>query len=156
MKYCSNCKQKKDILEFGKNKSQKDGSQRWCKQCDREWKANWFANNRKKQLERIQKNNQKANLRNQEKVWEYFSTHPCVDCGNTNILCLQFDHINKDKMANISEMLTQGLSWEKIANEIAKCDVRCANCHMIVTLQRGNFARYRWFVQWQDTSLIQK
>lgn len=61
---------------------------------------------------------------------EYWKSHPCVDCGETDVRCLTFDHRNpKEKKANISVLVSKGAGLKKLASEIAKCDVRCANCH---------------------------
>ena len=60
---------------------------------------------------------------------------PCVDCGNLfPPVCMDFDHVNGEKVANISEMKTY--TMERIKEEIAKCDIVCANCHRIRTFQR--------------------
>lgn len=29
--------------------------------------------------------------------------------------------------------------WDKVLEEIAKCEIRCANCHRIATAERGNW-----------------
>jgi hypothetical protein len=55
----------------------------------------------------------------------------CTDCGyNENPVALDFDHLGS-KSNNVSEMMN--LRWERIEAEIAKCVVRCANCHRIKT-----------------------
>ena len=53
----------------------------------------------------------------------------CIDCGEKDILVLEFDHVVGNKSMNISEMRSGLYSLKKIAEEIAKCEVRCANCH---------------------------
>ena len=59
----------------------------------------------------------------------------CVDCGETNHVVLDFDHL-KDKKYNISRMIHDGFSWAAIKKEMAKCEVVCANCHRIRTHNR--------------------
>lgn len=61
-------------------------------------------------------------------IVSYLAKHPCVDCGETDPLVLQFDHVAGVKTINVTATLHLA-DWGKIAAEIAKCAVRCANCH---------------------------
>jgi len=74
------------------------------------------------------KSNEMRRIRNRKYVYEYLLVHPCVDCGETDPVVLTFDHIC-DKKMNVSKMIRQGRSFEKLKEEIEKCEVRCANCH---------------------------
>ncbi len=55
----------------------------------------------------------------------------CVDCGyNARYEALHFDHLDPaTKVRDMARMRSS--SWEVIWAEIAKCVVRCANCHAI-------------------------
>jgi len=65
----------------------------------------------------------------QEYVDEYLRTHPCVDCGETDPIYLEFDHrIPADKTTNISRAI-RSMGMERLMKEIEKCDIRCANDH---------------------------
>jgi hypothetical protein len=75
-------------------------------------------------------------------VLEYLLEHPCVDCGETDPIVLEFDHL-RDKVANISSMINVRRPWQAIVEEIAKCDVVCANCHRRRTAMRINSFRYQ-------------
>lgn len=44
-------------------------------------------------------------------------------------MVLEFDHVRGVKKGDVSLMARQGLALKTIDAEIAKCDVRCANCH---------------------------
>ncbi len=57
----------------------------------------------------------------------------CLDCGyNEHPAALQFDHRNPaEKEFNIAQGWTK--SKARVLREIAKCDVRCANCHAVRT-----------------------
>lgn len=69
---------------------------------------------------------------------DYFSSHPCVDCGQDDIRCLEFDHRDAgEKLADVATLLRSRVAWSRIEAEIAKCDVRCANCHRRATALRG-------------------
>ena len=62
----------------------------------------------------------------------------CADCGyNKDAYALQFDHIDDNKKKNVSDMISSDYSWNTILEEIAKCEVICANCHAIRTKKRG-------------------
>jgi hypothetical protein len=67
----------------------------------------------------------------------------CVDCGfNSHPEALQFDHIDPStKLFAIAKGLTR--SWAAILAEIEKCEVRCANCHAIRSMQEGHLGRPR-------------
>lgn len=58
----------------------------------------------------------------------------CVDCGNKNLTVLQFDHVRGAKVKAIANMVHNSVA--SMLEEIAKCEVRCANCHVIVTSER--------------------
>lgn len=58
---------------------------------------------------------------------------PCMDCGvKYPLFIMHFDHRDPSlKVKSVSQMTTHSL--KKIQEEIAKCDVVCANCHGIRT-----------------------
>lgn len=65
----------------------------------------------------------------------------CVDCGyREHAVALQFDHIGDNKKMNVSDMIRSDYSWITILEEIAKCEVRCANCHAVMTRDRKSQA----------------
>jgi hypothetical protein len=58
---------------------------------------------------------------------------PCMDCGNTfPPYVMDFDH-RGDKVDNVSRLSNNRVSIARIMEEIAKCDIVCANCHRIRT-----------------------
>ncbi len=63
-------------------------------------------------------------------VQEYLRTHPCVDCGESDPACLDFDHRNpKKKKYCIGAGWASGILPKSLLKEMRKCDVRCCNCH---------------------------
>jgi hypothetical protein len=78
---------------------------------------------------------------NQAFIVDYLRTHPCVDCGERDIVVLEFDHL-RDKTASVSRLLAAN-SIRRIQQEIAKCEVVCANCHRRRTARRVNSYRHR-------------
>ena len=74
-------------------------------------------------------------------VHQHLSIHPCVDCGEKDIVVLEFDHVRGIKEYSINRMLNHNGSLECMIIEIEKCDVRCANCHRRKT--HRDFGSYR-------------
>lgn len=56
---------------------------------------------------------------------------------------LQFDHLPEhEKLYNVSYLARDyGINSETFKNEVAKCEVVCANCHMIQTGNRSVWLR---------------
>lgn len=53
----------------------------------------------------------------------------CILCGENEIACLDFHHIDPEtKEYSVSQLLRTG-SFSRAASEIEKCIVLCANCH---------------------------
>ena len=65
----------------------------------------------------------------------YLLEHSCVDCGETDITVLEFDHL-RDKTKDVSALMKGTSSWSRIEAKILKCAVRCANCHRRETERR--------------------
>jgi hypothetical protein len=54
------------------------------------------------------------------------STHPCVDCGETDP---EFDHRDGVEKVETIAYLRAKDDRKSLLTEIDKCDVRCSNCH---------------------------
>ena len=62
----------------------------------------------------------------------------CVDCGYAeHPAALQFDHVRGAKLEAVSILVGRRVPWSVVMAEIAKCEVRCANCHAVRTAERG-------------------
>jgi len=74
-----------------------------------------------------------------KEIHEYQVKKGCADCGyNAHPAALEFDHlVGFEKKFNIGEQVGN-YSREKLWEEIAKCEVVCANCHAIRTANRRN------------------
>lgn len=137
MQTCKICLQLKDSCEFARKGLSRFRSD--CRDCYNQKRRNAYEQNSKI------KNGYKS--RNEQRRWDfhrqitnYLLQHPCVDCGETNILTLEFDHVEL-KNHTIGQMVKK--TWEVIWNEIEKCQVRCASCHRIKTHERSNSVRFQ-------------
>jgi len=58
----------------------------------------------------------------------------CAKCGyDAHPAALQFNHIIGEKKFNISHDPKR--KWSDMLNEIAKCEILCANCHLIYSFE---------------------
>lgn len=132
-KLCSKCNIVKEITEFNKNRTRKDGLQGFCKSCSKLASSHHYKNNTKYYVNKSK--TQMTKLRNL--IESIKSNSPCKDCGNTfDTVCMDFDHLT-NKTCNVSDMPRTGCSMQKLLIEIAKCDLVCANCHRIRTKNRS-------------------
>ena len=62
---------------------------------------------------------------------------PCTDCHRQYpYYVMDLDHVRGTKVINLGLAIARGYSERAIHEEIAKCDVVCANCHRERTYQR--------------------
>lgn len=134
MKKCSVCKEEKEFEEFNKASGKKSGLNSACRVCSR--KRLRVDYQRHKEVRKADTKVRRARARKvaQTHVLNYLTSHPCVDCGEDDLVVLEFDHLG-DKEKNVSEMLANGYGVDAIQKEIDKCEVRCCNCHRRRTSQ---------------------
>lgn len=135
MKKCNFCSETKPVEDFGKATRNVDGLNNRCKQCYYEYRKNWYGVNIETHKENTARNTQIKIQAIHEWLGDYLLSHPCVDCGNDDVLVLEFDHINDDKEDHVSRIVRKG-NLEKVQTEVAKCEVRCVNCHRKITNKR--------------------
>ena len=107
----------------------------------RKYHRAWYQKNKDKRKKQIYKANRQRIADNKNLVIDYLKVHPCVDCSESNIIVLEFDHTEDNKTMNVCTMVASSYSWKTIEKEIEKCDVVCANCHRIRTAERGGHYR---------------
>jgi hypothetical protein len=110
--------------------------QTWCRECFAAYGVEYYRKNREAEKARSLRNIAATRTENRRRMIDYLREHPCVDCGETDIVVLEFDHVG-EKLADISTYANGGRTWERVAAEIAKCEVRCANCHRRKTSERA-------------------
>lgn len=119
-KVCGGCKKEKSVSEFNKKK---DKWQSYCRPCDNARQKEHYVNNKpyyyaKSKCQR-------------DKIAAYvneFKLAGCSRCSESDIACLDLHHLgNKD--GNVADLVTRGVSLERLKFEIDKCILLCANCH---------------------------
>ena len=129
MKTCGKCFETKVEGDFNYRNKAKGTRNSWCKLCMKEYDRE---NNKRPERVAMKKANAERSLqRSRDFIREYLEEHPCIDCGEKDIVVLQFDHEEPQlKEGNISSWVTAGYGVDRIKQEVNKCSVRCANCHM--------------------------
>jgi hypothetical protein len=133
---CSRCGESKPWTDFPRRGRDSLLLHTWCKPCFSIYKAERHQRLHEREMARIRRNHDIAVAANRARINAYLTAHPCVDCGETDVVVLDFDHVRGEKVADVSTMVGLGVSWRKIEEEIAKCEVRCSNDHRRVTQQR--------------------
>jgi len=141
VRVCARCHSEKPIEAFPIKDRARGTRRAYCLPCCREYGREHYQRNRAAYLGRTRKRH--ADLRPAQRAFikEYLVTHPCVDCGIGDPVVLEFDHRDPAvKLENVGRLIHSG-SLAGLRGEIAKCDVRCGNCHRRKTLLQ--FGSYR-------------
>lgn len=142
-KLCTKCGSVKSTNEFNKNRWRKDGLQHYCRICHRVSVVESQRSHRDAFLKRLRRHNERKRNEIRRHIFEYLKTHPCIDCGESDVIVLDFDH-QRDKKHAISQLITSNKSWDYISREIEKCEVRCANCHRRKTAEKFGWKKFQW------------
>jgi len=138
-KICTKCNIEKDEQDFRIRNKSKNKRSCWCKSCFSLYEREKWKNS---PTVRSRHNDQlnSRRIRNSQYVWDFLKLHPCVDCGNSNPIVLEFDHRNpNDKSYNICDLTFNASNIDLLKIEIDKCDVVCSNCHKIRTAKQFDF-----------------
>lgn len=129
MKRCGMCRKRKDPTDFYKASARKDGLATACKACVRGSGRRHYAKNTSYYKEKADRRRKVVRPELQEIVQAAKSV-PCVDCQRTYpFYVMDFDHVRGEKVAEVSKLAAQASSKKVLLEEIAKCEVVCANCH---------------------------
>jgi hypothetical protein len=139
VRQCGRCGETKAIEQFAWRRKARGQRDNYCRPCRAAYKQEHYAVNRERYIEAAVRRRAALAAERAAYLVEYFATRPCVDCGETDPVVLEFDHLG-DKSFNIAKGL-RDRSWDALIDEIAKCDVVCANCDRRRTAIRGGFAR---------------
>jgi len=141
-KRCYMCKEWKPLTAFHRHRGKRDGRQNRCRECNIAQAKLAHAKDPERARARIKKRADRMREANHRALLAYLLDHPCVDCGETNPIVLEFDHL-RDKRINVSELANRAVPFERVLAEIEKCEVVCANCHRIRSCTRLDSYRVR-------------
>jgi len=131
---CSACKEQKKKGELVNNR-------KYCKRCNARWTAEWraqhpdkakavssryYAAHREDQKKRVQR----LSVAKRERFRRWKAQQRCQRCPENHPACLEFHRRDPSKKdMNVSQLWRLGYAWERLMQEVAKCDILCANCH---------------------------
>lgn len=136
---CGLCAREKPIEDFAWRRKDKGLFDNYCRPCRALYKQRHYEANKDRYIANAKARTQRVLEERMRYVIEYLRNHPCVDCGEDDVLVLEFDH-RQDKSFSVSYGIRTH-NWDVVLAEIEKCDVRCANCHRRRTGRSQGFLR---------------
>jgi hypothetical protein len=124
---CRRCGEEKPVTEFHR---WRDDYQWWCKPCRRDYAAAHY--------QRHKARRQAQNERRQAAFMAWYTSlkagKPCADCGGLfHPAAMHWDHLpGQEKKATLGYLAKRG-NRRRVLEEIAKCELVCANCHAVRT-----------------------
>lgn len=130
-KECKECKEVK-LLENFDVITTRDTYLSICKPCRRKRNRDYYINRR---------------IDIKKWLFDYLSQNPCVDCNESDPMRLQLDHREDKKFDVGKSFIGKSKTLADVQAEVAKCDVRCANCHQVKTHGEQNTWKYRMHLE---------
>lgn len=137
MKICSKCREEPPVGSFGRRSQSSDGLRPECRSCRSVDSKIYYLNlapevkSRREEAGANRKAERRA-MANSRLV------EGCKDCGETDPIVLEFDHVRGEKVSDISRIIVSG-NIDSLREELDKCEVVCANCH-----RRRTAATFNW------------
>jgi hypothetical protein len=140
---CSACGEYKASPEFSFSDEGRGLLNSYCRTCHAAYRHMHYLANKPDYIRRAVAQVARRRIESQREILHYLNTHPCVDCGMTNVIVLEFDHRDpRTKRANVASMMVSK-RWPRVLAEIEKCDVRCVNCHRRKTARDFGWLKMR-------------
>jgi hypothetical protein len=136
---CSRCHELKPAADFAWRRKRLGQRDTFCRSCRSAYGREHYLANRQRYIDQAAKVKRRLMRERTLRLLDYFKTHPCADCGETDPIVLEFDHL-RDKQFAIGPHLVRR-PWKVILAEIEKCEVVCANCHRRRTAHRRGSTR---------------
>jgi hypothetical protein len=146
---CSKCGLPEGEVEFAVEKGRKGKLYKRldCRGCRKAYlkayyhsnKEGYFRKYREANRERMNQSSicciRRERHRRYAKIQTLKENTPCTDCGcKYPYFVMDFDHRDATtKKDGISSLVKSTARWDRVLEEIAKCDLVCANCHRLRT-----------------------
>ena len=131
------CRAELPLAEFNVRRASRDGLQNVCRACNRARAKRYYREHRDEHVQLMVRRRAEARRAAVLVVGQHLLANPCVDCGEGDVRVLDFDHRpGSGKSAEVMRLVRNGYSVARVMVEVAKCEVRCRNCHAKITYER--------------------
>jgi hypothetical protein len=120
------------------------GRQSWCKAC----RAEYMRERGKLHLQQTRQARDRRRAQARDLVLRLLSTGRCADCGLTDPMVLEFDHV-AGKTLDVAKLVHEGYALSRVELEISRCELVCANCHRRRTARRSRTWRIDPDKEWE-------
>jgi hypothetical protein len=131
VRLCARCLQWKTLGEFHRSRT---GQFSYCRDCRNEYDRAYYAERGK--APRLARRRFAADV---ARAWMASLKEgiPCTDCGGVfPVYVMHWDHLPQfDKVGDISQLVTSR-TRSVVIEELKKCELVCANCHVMRTVAR--------------------
>lgn len=138
---CCSCGETKPADQFAVKDRSRSIRATKCRACQRAYSREHYRRNRQAYLARAATRRKTDREENRQRIFDHLVEHPCVDCGQTDPIVLDFDHRDRTAKRGTISRLARQVSWAVLELEIARCDVRCANCHRRRTAEQFGWSK---------------
>jgi hypothetical protein len=135
------CGETKPLTEY--NKKRASGVQPYCRPCQSIYQRDDYEKNLLPRKDKIYTTRQTRKVAIRKLLADFYAQNPCVDCGETDLLVLEFDHVT-GKEFGINHAIRDTIAIDRIIEELKKGEVRCANCHRRITAENSNSWRWKY------------
>ncbi len=142
LRRCSRCGLEKPPGDFSTKRRVTGQLDTYCRPCRSAYGKHHYAVNRQRYIDQAVARKRALADERTAYLLAYFEGNPCTECGERDPLILEFDHVGEKAFSIGPKLATR--TWQAILEEIAKCEVVCANCHRRRTARRAGFRRFRF------------
>src|SRR3989442_16011210 len=93
MRRCGKCLETKSLAEFAWRRKARGQLDNYCRPCRAVYKREHYAANRQRYIEQAQRRKRAVVAERAAYLIDFFRARPCTDCGETDPVLLEFDHL---------------------------------------------------------------
>jgi hypothetical protein len=113
---CYRCGELKPADAFAWRRKGKGQRDTFCRPCRSAYGKEHYAANRARYIEQARVQKERLRMERTLFLLEYFRANPCIDCGESDPVVLEFDHL-RDKLFDVGAALSTR-AWPSILAEI--------------------------------------